>query len=100
MAKLILRQEAINDLNAIWYYTFKKWSESQADQYYSNLKFDCTQVGVNPKLGKKYDEIRENLFGLQSGKHIIFYQQIEDGVIEIIRILHERMDLSDRINDQ
>ena len=27
MAKVVLRQEAIDDLNNIWYYTFETWSE-------------------------------------------------------------------------
>lgn len=37
MAKVILRQKAIDDLNDIWYYTFEKWSEKQADKYYATL---------------------------------------------------------------
>jgi len=28
MAKVILRKEAIDDLNNIWKYTFEKWSEN------------------------------------------------------------------------
>jgi toxin ParE1/3/4 len=94
MAKLILRQEAIDDLNAIWDYTFEEWSESQADKYYLTLKLDCIQIGENPKLGKEYIGINNNLCGLRSGKHIIFYQQIAEDKIEIIRILHERMDFT------
>lgn len=38
MAKVILRQEAIDDLNDIWDYTFDKWSEKQADKYYTTIK--------------------------------------------------------------
>jgi toxin ParE1/3/4 len=30
MAKIIFRQQAIDDLNAIWVYTRDKWSEKQA----------------------------------------------------------------------
>lgn len=37
MAKVILRQEAIDDLNNIWDYTFEKWSENQADKYYATI---------------------------------------------------------------
>ncbi len=97
MANVILRQEAIDDLNAIWQYTLNEWSESQADKYYSTIKFHCLQIGKNPKLGKEYPEIAENLFGLNSGKHIIFYQILEESDVEIIRILHERMDLINRL---
>lgn len=31
MAKVTLRQKAIDDLNDIWDYTFEQWSEKQAD---------------------------------------------------------------------
>lgn len=99
MVRVILRQETIDDLNAIWDYTFEEWSESQADKYYSNLKSDCLQLAENPKIGKEYDGINKNLLGLKSGKHVIFYQQISENEIEVIRILHERMDLKNRITE-
>ncbi len=94
MAKIIFRQEAIHDINEIWSYTFKKWSEKQADKYYSALEFACIQLGQYPELGKEYDGIQKNLLGLRTGKHIIFYQVITNQEIEIIRILHEQMDLN------
>ena len=99
MAKVILRQEAIDDLNDIWAYTFEEWSEKQADKYYSALEFACIQIGRNPELGNEYEGINSNLLGLRTGKHIIFYQIITKDEIEIIRILHERMDLKNRMNE-
>jgi toxin ParE1/3/4 len=63
MAKIVLRQEAIDDLNNIWEYTFEKWSESQADKYYSMLKLSCKEIGKNPEIGKEYDEIDSNANG-------------------------------------
>ena len=99
MAKVILRQEAIDDLNDIWNYTFEEWSEMQADKYYAMLKFACMQIGENPELGKEYNGINSNLLGLRTGKHIIFYQVVTENEIEVIRILHERMDLQNRMKD-
>ncbi|MBU2952023.1 type II toxin-antitoxin system RelE/ParE family toxin [Tamlana agarivorans] len=99
MAKVILRQEAIDDLNSIWEYTFEKWSEKQADKYYATVKMACNGIGNNPDIGKEYYEINNNLLGLKFGKHIIFYQQMSNDRIEIIRILHERMDLKNRISE-
>jgi toxin ParE1/3/4 len=99
MAKVILRQEAINDLDDIWRYTYDQWSEKQADKYYARIKFACKEIGENPELGRNYYGIEQNLLGLKSGKHIIFYHQISDDEIEVIRILHERMDLKRRINE-
>jgi toxin ParE1/3/4 len=57
------------------------------------------QIGENPELGKKYEGINSNLLGLRTGKHIIFYQVINEQEIEIIRILHERMDLKNRLDE-
>ena len=97
MAKVILRQAAIDDLNRIWDYTFEKWSKKQTDKYYTTVKMVCNGIGENLDIGKEYDGISNNLLGLKSGKHIIFYQQISDDRIEVVRILHERMDLINRI---
>lgn len=99
MAKVILRQEAINDLTDTWDYTLHEWSENQADKYYQQIKFACKEIGENPKIGKNYTEISKHLFGLKSGKHIIFYHLISEEEIEVIRILHERMDLKNIINE-
>jgi toxin ParE1/3/4 len=99
MAKVVLRQEAIDDLNDIWDYTYEKWSEKQADKYYATIKLSCKGIGDNPDVGKEYFGVIENLLGLKSGKHIIFYDLISEDKIEIIRILHERMDLKNRLTE-
>ena len=99
MAKVILRQKAIDDLNNIWNYTSKQWFENQADRYYAILKFACNEIGENPDLGREYTGINGNLLGFKSGKHIIFYHVISEDEIEVIRILHERMDLKNRLTE-
>ncbi|MBN2884818.1 type II toxin-antitoxin system RelE/ParE family toxin [Patescibacteria group bacterium] len=99
MIKISFRQKANEDLNKIWNYTLENWSEGQADKYYESIKFDCLEIGKNPKLGKSYQAISRNLLGLKSGKHIIFYHLVSDKEIEIIRILHERMDLKNRLTE-
>ena len=99
MAKVILRQKAIDDLNDIWDYTFEKWSAKQADKYYATIKLACNGIGQDPDFGKEYYGINKNLLGLKSGKHIIFYKSISEDKIEVIRILHERMDLKKRITE-
>jgi len=84
VAKVILRQEAINDLADIWDYTFQKWSENQADKYYETIKSACKEIGVNQSIGNSYTEIGKHLLGLKSGKHIIFYHSLSDEEIEAI----------------
>ncbi|AXG72346.1 toxin ParE1 [Kordia sp. SMS9] len=99
MAEIIFRQTAIDDLTAIWKYTVQKWSESQADIYYQGIRLACKEIAKKPNIGKSYQNIQANLIGFKVGKHIIFYHQVSETTIEIVRILHERMDLERRIND-
>jgi toxin ParE1/3/4 len=53
----------------------------------------------NPGLGKKYERISKEISGLGVERHIIFYHEIKRGEIEIIRILHERMDLKSTLEE-
>jgi len=99
MAKVILRQKAIDDLNNIWSYTFDNWSAKQADKHYTAIKRSCNEIGKNPNVGKEYDAIDKNLLGVKCEKHIIFYKLISKDKIEVVRILHERMDLKNRITE-
>lgn len=96
MAKYYLTNKAVEDLTNIWDYTYDEWSENQADKYYNLLLSSCQEIAENPNLGKKYDNVTEKLLGFKSNQHIIFYQIISNTEVEIIRILHGRMDLKSK----
>lgn len=97
MAKYILTNKAVLDLSEIWNYTYEVWSEDQADKYYGLLIDACRRIAESPGIGRKYPEITNGLSGLKVGKHIIFYRKTALEEIEIVRILHERMDLRNRL---
>jgi toxin ParE1/3/4 len=97
MTKYQLTNKAVEDLNGIWVYTFEKWSESQADKYYYMLLGVCQEIANNPELGKNYEGIKSDLFGIKANRHVIFYRKITNSPIEITRILHGQMDLKNRI---
>ncbi|MEJ2596360.1 MAG: type II toxin-antitoxin system RelE/ParE family toxin [bacterium] len=99
MAEYKLTNKAVADLNSIWDYTADYWSEYQADKYYNMLIDTCLDIANNPDLGKNYDGVSLDLFGLKVNRHIIFYRKSLDKPIEITRILHERMDLKSRITE-
>ena len=99
MANFKLTKKAIEDLSGIWNYTYETWSEQQADKYYSELMASCQEVADNPNVGKKYPRIANNLFGFKTNRHIIFYRTVENQAVEITRILHERMDLKNRVTE-
>jgi toxin ParE1/3/4 len=97
MAKFKLTNNAVKDLSDIWNYTVETWSESQADKYYKLILNACAAIAKKPQQGKVYEEIYPNLKGKKASKHIIFYRIMDDKSIEIARILHERMDLKNKL---
>jgi toxin ParE1/3/4 len=99
MAKYRFTNKAVEDLSSIWNYTYETLSETQADKYYEMLIDFCQQLADKPFLGKSYEQITEHLRGFRAGKHIIFYHEISKTEIEIIRVLHEKMDFKNRISE-
>ena len=99
MAKYVLSNKAVEDLSKIWEYTYEVWSESQADKYYELLTNSFQELVQNPDLGKNYDEIDRAILGLRVGKHVVFYRLTQFSDIEILRILHQRMDFKNRIEE-
>ena len=98
MADFILSKKALQDLADIWNYTYDKWSENQADKYYHSLLEGCKKICECPdSYGKDYNYILEGLKGFRVAKHIIFYKTLLTGEVFIIRFLHERMDIPNRI---
>jgi toxin ParE1/3/4 len=100
MAKYRLTIKAVEDLTSIWNYTLEKWSEKQADKYYNLLVDNFNEIARNPQLGKNYSDVVENISGFRVGRHIIFYKQVLDSEIVVIRILHEQMDLKNRLKEK
>lgn len=97
MAEFRLTSKAVEDLANIWEYTFKDWSEKQADKYYSMLIVFCQKIADNPDVGKTYYGTAENLFGMKINRHIIFYRTLDKSYVEITRVLHESMDMQKSI---
>lgn len=97
MADYELTKKANEDLDGIWGYTYEEWGETQADKYYFELVDCCQFLAENQNFGKNYKEIFETLFGYRINRHIIFYQRINSTKILIVRILHDAMDLKNRI---
>lgn len=97
MAKYHLTRKAVQDLDAIWSYTLDTWSEQQADEYYSSLVDTFVAIAKNPcYLDREYVEIHPGLYRRSCRKHLVFYRLVENEDVEILRILHERMDIASK----
>lgn len=92
--------EAQNDLENIWLYTFENWATEQANRYYNLILDEIEYIAENPQTGKDYSHVRENYFRSKVKSHYIFYKiNKKENLVEIIRILHQQMDIENRLND-
>ncbi|MET0463821.1 MAG: type II toxin-antitoxin system RelE/ParE family toxin [Chitinophagaceae bacterium] len=86
---------AKNDLENIWQYTFENWSIDQADLYVSLILKEMELLGNRPGSGRDFGHIRKNYRSSRIKSHTIFYRTIDNAThIEIIRILHQSMDIT------
>jgi len=95
-----ITKEAAKDLQDIWNYTVQVWSAAQADRYFDLLMSEIEYLSKNPYSGRDISEIRKGYFRSNIKSHSIFYRVSQDQkTVEIIRILHQRMDVNDRLNE-
>lgn len=95
--KYKVTSQAKTDLIEIWEFTKDKWSVQQADHYYQNIIDKLDNISKHPNIGKSYDQLRNGYRGLPVKSHIIFYKVDHNNTNEIIRILHQSMDIEHRL---
>jgi toxin ParE1/3/4 len=83
---------ARRDLDEIWAYTQRHWGIDQAEIYLRQIGRHVEMVAARPMMGRACPEIRAGYFQYPSGSHVLFYRLTEGG-IDVVRILHERMDV-------
>ena len=95
-----ISREASNDLEKIWLHTIENWSAEQADRYLNLLFDEIEYLCLKPKSGTDFGYVRKGYFRSRVKSHFIFYIiREEKNETEIIRILHQQMDIENRLNE-
>lgn len=89
----VISKKAVADLEEIWLYTVE-----QADRYYNLIFDEINFICKNRTTGKSMEHVRKGYRASKVKSHLVFYRVINE-TIEIIRILHEHMDIENRLND-
>ena len=98
MPSFTLSNKALADLKDIGRYTQEHWGREQRDLYLRMLDTSFQQLAANPLKGKDCSDIRDGYRKLNAGSHVIFYRQQSIDSIEIVRVLHGRMDIDTRLS--
>lgn len=99
MKGYILSPAAQVDVNEIWDYSARNWGEEQAERYISGIRDACDALANGSRQGRAIDDIRPGYRRLAVASHFLFYRITDAGMIDIIRILHQRMDAASRLPD-
>lgn len=92
MTSYRLTPAAQRDLSSIWDYTAERWDIQQAETYLGEIRAAIERIADDPRRGRVRDEIRAGYSSYSVVSHVLFYRDAPDGGVDVIRILHRRMD--------
>lgn len=93
MTRLRFTPAARADLDAIWDCTVANWGTAQAERYLSTIRDICGALAEGQHPDRDAAHIRPGLRSAPAGSHIVFFRRAADSTVEVIRILHRRMDI-------
>lgn len=97
----VLSTEAKNDIEKNWLYRLENWSLQQADRYFDLIIDEIEYIAINPSSGKDYSDVRKDYLSVCIKSHFIFYKvNKKQSEVEIMRVLHQRMDVQNSLNDE
>jgi toxin ParE1/3/4 len=98
MPQFRIKASARKDLKGIAKYTEYTWGCEQRNNYLTEFDQAFHRLAENAELGKACDHIRSGYRVFPVGSHLIFYKLGTGKVVEIIRVLHKRMNVSSRFS--
>lgn len=99
MKRPVIHRAAEIRLGEIWDYTVEKWGEEQADRYLRELGACMNGLFSQRHLWRSVKDKRLlDVFFVRCGRHFIFFRELLEH-IAVISLLHESMDLLQRLRD-
>lgn len=98
MLEIVFRSLAKADLEAIAAYTKSEWGEAQAKQYSLEFRRQIDLAASFPGIGSDAFGLPRMYRKLRCGHHRVIYRY-DQTHLTVVRILHEREDVPDDIED-
>jgi toxin ParE1/3/4 len=78
----------------VWVYSAEQWGPDQADRYVDTLLKRFQWLAENRSLWQTRPEIFADIHSFPEQRHVIYLRELGSGTkgIEILRVLHGRMD--------
>ena len=92
MSGVVLSPKAKADLSDIWDYTNSEWGVEQAEKYVRELWSVMQEQACDLTKAIDIGDVRKGYMKVRSGSHAVFFKVTRDGVVDVVRILHQKMD--------
>ena len=100
MGDYTLQLEAENDLLEIGRYTAKTWGLEQAERYLTQLHQHLQRIADAGTSEKPVFENRADLRVTRCRHHYVFFLREDSGEVLVMAILHEKMDMINRLRQR
>lgn len=97
MGAFSLTQKAKTDLKAIAAHTQRRWGKQQRMRYAKQFDDAFHTLADTPNVGSSCDYLKKGYRKFPNGSHVIFYRELGAKEIEIVRVLHKRMDVATQL---
>ena len=84
-------------MGEIWTYGAEHWEPEAADDYLRVIDAALRKGAANPGLGSDRSYVLSGLRKIDAARHHAYYLSV-DGGIDVIRILHPKMDVQNAID--
>ncbi len=98
MGTFQLTNQAKFDLKSIAAYTQRKWGKEQRRIYLKQFDDTFHLLANTPDIGITCDYIKPGYRKFPVTSHVVFYHSISEFKIEVVRVLHKRMDPKPHLN--
>ena len=92
MSEVVLSPKAKADLSDIWDYTNSEWGVEQAEKYVRELWAVMQEQTRDLTKAIDIGDVRKGYMKVRSGSHAVFFKVTRGGVVDVVRILHQKMD--------
>ena len=97
MSEYIIKEKELDDINKIWIYTAENWSIEQADRYYDLIFDEIDYIVAHFEMARDFGNVRKNYRWSKVKSHLVFFKKTKSNEIEVIRVLHEKMDIENQL---
>ncbi|CAN7611595.1 type II toxin-antitoxin system RelE/ParE family toxin [Devosia sp. LjRoot16] len=87
------------DLVGIWDYTAQQWGKDQAASYVVAIRNRLDGIVAGRIPLRSAADVRPGYFKCAAGSHMIYFTRASDQTIDVIRILHQSMDVAGLFRD-